>query len=183
MNFVTLDFETAQYSRDSACAIGLVKFEGGKETDSYYSLIRPPELYIRPDFTALHGLTVDDVKDAPVFSEIWKNVESFIGSFPIAAHNAGFDMGVLKAVLEKYGLTSGRLRYFCTLALSRNTWRGMSSYSLKNLGASFDISYTAHNALHDARTCGALVCLAAQKLARSDVKGTLKAARVVLKRF
>jgi DNA polymerase III epsilon subunit-like protein len=41
MNFVTIDFETAKYSRESACAVGLVKYQDGKATDSYYSLIRP----------------------------------------------------------------------------------------------------------------------------------------------
>ncbi|MDR1931385.1 MAG: hypothetical protein LBQ57_01045 [Spirochaetales bacterium] len=51
MNFVTIDFETAKYSRESACSVGLVKFCGGKAADTFYSLIRPPSLYIRPDFS------------------------------------------------------------------------------------------------------------------------------------
>ena len=178
MNFVTLDFETAKYARESACAIGLVKFEEGRETGSFYSLIRPPDLYIRPDFTDIHGLTVEDVRGAPVFSEIWESVRQFAGDLPIAAHNAGFDMRVLEAVLAWYGLASVRLKYFCTLALSRAAWPGLPSYSLSNLGKHFGITYKAHDALEDARTCGLLACKAAEKLGALDVKGTLKAARV-----
>jgi DNA polymerase III epsilon subunit-like protein len=34
MNFVTIDFETAKYSRESACAVGLVKFEKGRPVDT-----------------------------------------------------------------------------------------------------------------------------------------------------
>jgi DNA polymerase-3 subunit epsilon len=72
MNFIAIDFETAKYSRESACSVGLVKFQHGKVTDTFYSLIRPPVLYIRPEFTDIHGLTVDDVRDAPSFADLWE---------------------------------------------------------------------------------------------------------------
>ena len=75
MNFVTIDFETGMYKPESACSVGLVKYIDGIEIDSYYSLIRPPTLYIRPDFTAIHGLVVEDVKDAPNFAQLWKNIQ------------------------------------------------------------------------------------------------------------
>jgi len=68
MNFVTIDFETADYSRKSACSLGMVKYRGGKAVDAFHTLIKPPELYIRLDFTDIHGLTVDDVKNAPTFA-------------------------------------------------------------------------------------------------------------------
>jgi DNA polymerase III subunit epsilon len=76
MNFVSIDFETAKYSRESACSVGLVKYQDGKAADTFYSLIRPPDLYIRPDFTEIHGLTVDDVKDAPTFAHLWLNTSA-----------------------------------------------------------------------------------------------------------
>jgi DNA polymerase-3 subunit epsilon len=176
MNFVTIDFETAKYSRESACAVGLVKFKDGSPSDSFYSLIRPPQLYIRPDFTEIHGLTVEDVRDAPVFSDIWESsIVPFIGKLPLAAHNAPFDMGVLAAVLEWYRLASPPLTYFCTLALSRAAWPKMKSHSLPILGASFGIAYAAHNALEDARTCGIIACMAAEKLGRRTVREILAA--------
>ena len=160
-DFVAIDFETAKYSRESACSVGLVKFQKGTVTDSYYSLIRPPDLYIRPDFTKIHGLTVDDVKDAPTFAEIWDStIKPFIGKFTLAAHYAEFDMGVLKAVLEWYKLPIPELPYFCTCSLARKTWPGLKSYSLTALAKHFDIVYQAHNALDDAMTCGKLVLLA-----------------------
>ena len=163
MNFVSIDFETAKYSRESACSIGLVKYLDGKISDTFYSLIRPPKLYIRPDFTDIHGLTVDDVKDAPVFADIWEtSVKPFIGSLPLAAHNASFDMGVLWAVLEWYGLPIPKLQYFCTCSLARRTWPGLESYGLTALAGHFGIVYKAHNALDDAKTCGKLALMAAE---------------------
>jgi DNA polymerase-3 subunit epsilon len=184
MNFIAMDFETAKYSRESACAIGLVKFRDGKAQDSFYSLIRPPILYIRPKFTDIHGITVDDVRDAPTFEDLWEPaLLPFIGDMPLAAHNAPFDMGILQAVLEWYELPVPRLNYFCTLALSRNVWPGLVSHSLPNLGKHFGILYEAHNALDDARTCGDIACLAAQKTGSTDLKGLLHAARVGMKKL
>jgi len=177
MNFVTIDFETAKYSRESACSVGLVKFVDGQAVDTFYSLIRPPYLYIRPDFTAIHGLTVNDVIDAPTFDNLWDSgIRSFIGEFPLAAHNASFDMGVLGAVLDRYDLEIPSLPYFCTCTLSRRTWPQLRSHALTALARHFGIVYDAHNALDDAMTCGKLVIMSAQKYKSANVKQLLSAA-------
>jgi DNA polymerase-3 subunit epsilon len=176
MNFVSIDFETAKYSRESACSIGMVKYMDGKAADTYYSLIRPPKLYIRPDFTEIHGLTVEDVKDAPTFADLWDSaIKPFIGGLPLAAHNAPFDMGVLWAVLEWYELEIPVLRYFCTCSLSRRTWPGLESYSLSALAERFGIVYNAHNALDDAKTCGKLVLMSAKKFKGANIRELLSA--------
>jgi DNA polymerase-3 subunit epsilon len=177
MNFVTIDFETANYSRDSACAVGLVKFQDGKKVDSFYSLIRPPVLYVVSEFTEdVHGLTADDIKDAPAFPELWKTVRQFIGGFPLAAHNAPFDMSVLEAVLNRYELEIPALRYFCTCNLARNAWPQLESHALTFLGEHFGIVYNAHHALDDAETCGKIALLAAEKFGAKHLAETLDAA-------
>jgi DNA polymerase-3 subunit epsilon len=182
LNFVTIDFETAKYSRESACSIGLVKFLDGQATDTYYSLIRPPSLYIRPDFTDIHGLTVDDVRDAPTFDKLWdSNIKPFVGELPLAAHNASFDMGVLQAVLEWYDFEIPKLSNFCTLELSRRTWHGFPSYSLSNLAKRFGIVYNAHNALDDAMTCGKLVQMSAEKFNSKNILELLDTVRLEMR--
>jgi DNA polymerase-3 subunit epsilon len=179
MDFVSIDFETAKYSRESACSVGLVKYRGGKAVDNYYTLIRPPELYIRPDFTEIHGLTVDDVKDAPAFADLWDSaLKPFIGDLPLAAHNAPFDMGVLYAVLEWYDLEIPRTPYFCTCSLARKVWPGLKSHALTALAGHFGIVYNAHNALDDAHTCGKLALMAAEKLGSASVAEMLAAAGI-----
>jgi len=182
MDFVSIDFETAKYSRESACSVGLVKYQDGKVTDTFYSLIRPPVLYIRPDFTDIHGLTVDDVKDAPAFADLWDSaMKPFIGDFPLAAHNASFDMGVLSAVLDWYELEIPELPYFCTLALARHTWPKLQSHALTALADQFGIVYNAHNALDDAMTCGKLVLMAAEKYGAARIEGLLGATGMTMK--
>lgn len=179
MNFIAIDFETANYSRESACSVGLVKYENGKQADTFYSLVRPPVLYIRPDFTEIHGLTVEDVRHAPTFDVIWKeSMESFIGDLPLAAHNASFDMNVLRAVLGWYELPVPTLSYFCTLNIARKVWPGLNSHRLTYLGKQFGIEYNAHNALDDAMTCGKLVLLAAEKYGTGTLEEMFTALRM-----
>jgi DNA polymerase-3 subunit epsilon len=163
-DFIAIDFETATHSPESAISIGLVKYRDFRPVSSYYSLIRPPRLYIRPDFTEIHGLTTGDIKDAPGFNEIWEHeIRGFINGTPLAAHNAAFDMNVLRGTLGHYRIPVPGVSYFCSLALSRRAWPGLSSYSLSALAEDFHITYTAHNALADAETCGLIISLCAEK--------------------
>src|SRR5882724_10769880 len=69
MSFVAIDFETADRSLDSACAVALVKVENGQIIDRNYWLIRPPREEFR--FTYLHGISWKNVADQPTFQELW----------------------------------------------------------------------------------------------------------------
>jgi DNA polymerase-3 subunit epsilon len=179
MNFVAIDFETAEYSRESAVSVGLAKYKSGRLVDSWYSLIRPPKLYIRPDFTDIHGLTTSDVQDVPLFDAVWeKGIRSFIGNLPLAAHNAAFDMGVLRAALAWYDLPVPPLKYFCTLKLARAAWPELKSHALTSLGEHFGIDYDAHNALADAHVAGIIVCKGAEKYACVHLGKLLRAAEL-----
>ena len=186
-DFIAIDFETADYSADSAISIGLVKYRNYKPIASYYSLISPPILYIRPEFTDIHGLTVDDVRDAPDFKYVWENGlcallnPSGTSAVPVVAHNAGFDMNVLRAALEYYSVPCPPMSYFCTLRLSRRIWPRLKSHSLPNLAKEFSINYDAHNAAADADTCARIVVLAAEAVSSRLKRKTMVAPDRLLK--
>ncbi len=157
MEYVAIDFETASVLRDSACSIGLVLFDcEGEVRDTYYSLIRPPVLRFDPVCTAVHHLSSSDIISSPSFNELWCAISSFIGSRPLVAHNAQFDMGVLSHTLSSWGLECPQYDYYCTLSLSRKLWKGRDSYRLTALAEELGWSYNAHNALEDAVVCGRL---------------------------
>ena len=110
--FVAIDFETANEQRCSACSVGLVKYdEAGQISDRFHSLIRPhPEVdYFSPVNTWIHGLTEDDVADAPQWSEILDEIRAFIDDLPIVAHYMPFDSGVLRGLAEIYESVSSCL--------------------------------------------------------------------------
>lgn len=41
MNFIAMDFETANYQKHSACSLALVMVENSQIVDEYYTLIKP----------------------------------------------------------------------------------------------------------------------------------------------
>ena len=182
MNFVSINFEIAGYSPKNACSLGMVKYQDSKKVDSFYSLIQPPEIYTRPNFTAIHNLTVEDIKNVPTFAELWESkILPFIDGLPLAAHNANFDMGVLLSALEFYKLYSPALRYFCSLELARSMWPSMKSYTLTAIAKEFDIEYKVHNALDNAETCGKIVLMAADEFHSADLKNLLSIVEMDIK--
>lgn len=146
--YVTIDFETSDYSRDSACAIGMAKLQGAVIVDSFYSLIRPPSSHVR--FTHVHGLTWPMLKTAPTFGELWPDIALFIaGTTHFVAHNAPFDKGVLHKTCEAYGITPPAQPFVCTLQQARKQLR-LPSHSLGNICQHFGIVFNHHHAGEDA---------------------------------
>lgn len=157
MIYSALDFETANRCKDSAISIGIVKFDSsGEELDSYYSLIKPPVMYFDPLCSAIHGLSEEDVKDAPRFCEIWDDIYSFTKDTSLIAHNAPFDMNILKGTLSTYNIKEPDYTCYCTLALSRRILKELPCHKLEYLMDRMGIKYNAHNALSDAEACGKL---------------------------
>ena len=178
LNYIAIDFETANTYCNSACSVGLVRFEDGKETDSVFSLIRPPKLYFIPEWTSdIHHISYEDVCNQSQFPEVWNDlVLPFISKtpeFPFVAHKANFDMGVIRGCFEYFSLPKQKFCYFDSLKIARKTWPELKSHKLTFLGETFGIIYNAHEALDDARTCGKIVALAAQKHRAKTVQDLL----------
>ena len=120
MDFTAIDFETATGARNSACSVAVVTIRDGQVADSYYTLIQPPENRYNYFNTQIHGLTKEDTKDAADFAGIWPELEEHLAGQIVVAHNAKFDMGVLRACLSLYGLSAPEFSYCDTLAIARS---------------------------------------------------------------
>jgi len=158
MEFVALDFETANQYSDSAISLGLTRMdEEGKVLDSWYSLICPPIPYFDPLCTCVHHLDREEVLKSPRLNELWVEIESFIGDSPLVAHNAAFDIGVLKGSTKASGIELPNYEYYCTLQIARKLIPGLKTYSLSPLMQElFDYSYQAHLASDDSLACAKL---------------------------
>ena len=92
--FVAIDFETANRSRSSACALSVVRVERERIARKTVSLIRPPTSQF--EFSHIHGITWAHVAAKHSFGEVWKTLTPMMeGAEFLAAHNARFDRGVL----------------------------------------------------------------------------------------
>jgi DNA polymerase-3 subunit epsilon len=157
MDFCAIDFETANGMRNSACAVALVKVIDSRVVEEYKSLINQEDTWFRPDFIALHGITAEMTASAPSFAELWPNIAAFISDLRLAAHNAGFDISVLKKMLEENGIKWGLPEYYCSLEIARSTWPSLRAHSLDVVADYLGIELDHHNALSDARACAAIL--------------------------
>ncbi|HEY4001058.1 MAG TPA: 3'-5' exonuclease [Candidatus Xenobia bacterium] len=158
--FVAIDFETADYGADSACAVALVRVENGHVVSRAARLIRPPRRYFQ--FSYIHGITWRDVQREPRFAEVWPSLRPMLeGATFLAAHNAAFDRRVLEACCRAAGLDSPGLPFECTVRLARRTW-GVRPTKLPNVCDYLGLSLRHHDPASDAEACALIVVRASQ---------------------
>ena len=122
INFTALDFETANSSRASACAIGLVKIRNGVEISRISEIFKPPEGFDEFDLwnVMIHGITSGQVRGKKRFGELWPRFLEFIGDDIVVAHNASFDMNFINHELSLLGFPPiSQERVIDTLFLAR----------------------------------------------------------------
>ena len=128
-DFAAIDFETANNERTSVCSVGVVIVRNGEIVDSFYSLIQPEPNYYNYWCTQVHGLTRQDTEDAPIFPEVWKEIEPLIEGLPLVAHNKAFDESCLKAVFRTYQMDYPDYPFYCTCVASRKAFPGDAQVS------------------------------------------------------
>lgn len=162
MDFTALDFETANNARESACEIGLSRVEGGRVVETKSWLVKPVGPFL-PWNVRIHGIRPDHVANAPSFADLWPELEPWLDGQVLVAHNASFDLSVLKHTLAHYGLAQPSVAFFCSLQVARSTWQGLPSYSLGGLALSHDVEpMNYHRAGDDAETCARITLKAAR---------------------
>ena len=158
--FVAIDFETADYQRDSACAVALVRVEGDQVVARECHLIRPPRRQFV--FTHLHGIMWEDVKNQPAFGQLWPRLTHLLlGIDFLAAHNAPFDRSVLRTCCEAAGLSPPEIPFLCTVRLARQTWQ-LHPAKLSDVCQHLKIALQHHHAASDAEACARIVLAAHQ---------------------
>lgn len=161
MRIASIDFETANYSRVSMCAASVAVFENGELLESPYWLVKPPQGHgwFKPEWTQeIHGISHLDVVGAPEFSEV---APAFLGHLTsadiIVAHNARFDMEVLRQTLDHFQIPQPTFRYFCTCTLARRVWPELPNHRLNTLAAHIGCELQHHHAQSDAVAAGKLM--------------------------
>lgn len=163
MKFIAVDLETANPRMSSICQIGIVAFEDGKEVAAEMRLVDPHD-YFDPYCVAVHGITADQVRGAPRFSELhqWLCQQT---SGEIVACHTHFDRVALAQACGRDALEPLPCNWLDTARVARRAWAefSQSGYGLANLARHFGISFQHHDALHDARTAGLILLKAIEE--------------------
>lgn len=153
---IAFDVETPNRYGNSICSIGITVSEPGREPVSRQYLVNP-----EADFeyinTRIHGIYPEDVEFSPTFPEIWQVIGPIMNSGILAAHNAAFDLRVLRGLFARYGIAQQPLPYICTCQTSRKILKNMPNHKLNTICADLGIPLCHHDAGSDSRACAEIL--------------------------
>ena len=159
--FVVVDLETTGGRAKSAdgtppdaiTEIGAVKVRGGVVLGEFATLV-DPQRDIPPQIVRLTGITTAMVCDAPTIDAVLPMFLEFAGGAVLVAHNAGFDIGFLRAAAQRCEIPWPRPPVLCTVRLARRVLsrEEAPSVRLAALARLFAVAAEpTHRALDDAR--------------------------------
>lgn len=153
-DFIAIDFETANSKMSSACSIGIAAVENGKVVETYYSLLNPYNQSFNSRNVAIHGITRGMVEDSPTLDELVPKLSQYFDEhIPVVAHNAHFDMSVLKA---SSSVELPNFIYVDSIGIASNMISGGKSLEYCANALSIEMN-NHHNAADDATVCAEIV--------------------------
>ena len=154
--YVVFDVETPNRLNNRMSAIGISVVEDGRIVQEFFSLVDPEQPF---DWfnTVLTGISEETVVNAPRFSELWPQIEGLMSSGVLAAHNAGFDLGVLRKCLAAYEIEwKPSVRGLCTVVMGRSLLPGIS-HKLNDMCDYYGICLNHHRADSDSHACAEIL--------------------------
>ncbi len=154
--YIVFDVETPNRANNRMSAIGISVIKDNKIADNFFSLV-DPETHFDYFNTRLTGIDAQKVKGAPNFSELWKKIEPIMNMGILVAHNAVFDMSVLKRCLNDYSISwKPTAEYLCTVQIGRRVLPDMS-HKLNVMCEHYGISLDHHQADSDSHACAEIL--------------------------
>lgn len=150
MNFIAIDFETANSKRTSACSLGIVVVKDSQIVEKKSWLMRPQPFEFNYFNTLINGFSEKHLCDKPLFCDCWEEIQPYLEGQTIVAHNAAFDISVLLNTLDYYDIPYPNSRYLCSYKASRMIFSDLINYGLDTIANSLGISFCHHDALEDA---------------------------------
>ncbi len=165
---VFLDTETTGLNPrfgDRMVEIALARFRGDVMEDYFVTLLNPGRS-ISPGAAQIHGLSDDQVRDAPRFVEVIPQLCETLADAVIVAHNAPFDLGFMANEFRLARHANPNNLVLDTLALLRGYFN-FPSNGLQRVAKRLGIQpERAHRALSDVLTTRAVFSYIAADLGR-----------------
>ena len=165
INWIALDCETTGLDPewDRVVEVAAILFRGRRERKRFVSLVKA-DIPIPIEAWRVHGITSDDIANAPTWAEVLTQLRQFISHDAIVvAHHVAFDRAFLRGIPDAAFVDTGApiaYRWVCTRTLAKRLLPEAAERSLSALRDYCRIEipeYTRpHRALDDAMVVGAL---------------------------
>lgn len=169
MNFIAIDFETANEKRNSPCSIGIVVVKNGNVVERIHHLIKPKEMRFMPINIGIHGIRPAMVENELEFDGVWEKIHKYFENNLVIAHNAAFDISVLRKSAELYDIELPEFNYICTMKLARNFYKNLDNVKLNTVNDLLGYEFKHHDALYDALACSNILTNICDELECDDI--------------
>lgn len=163
-SFASIDLETAGpdgrdgFKPEHGCIIevGTIRLdESGAETGRFQRMVRPSpraQATFGTGAVHIHGITMDDVKDAPTWDEVAPGVLASVDRATLIAHNAAFESQWLGYHLEGFNPDTPAVD---TLHVAQRHFGDLKDHRLQTVCEHLEVDYSdGHRAAHDAEVAG-----------------------------
>jgi len=163
MEFVALDFETANIDMSSICQLGFVRFKDGSLQEEWKTYVDPEDFFDEIN-VSIHGIDEATVKGAPKLRDIVGRIYSYLDG-RIAVCHTHFDRVALHEACAKYELRAPGCTWLDSSRVARRTWDqcAYSGYGLKNVCDIIGYQFVQHDALEDAKAAAHILLAAIEK--------------------
>lgn len=155
---VVFDFETTGLDpkSDHIIEIGAIRLINREPVEEFSQLVTT-KIELTEDITRLTGITPEMLVGMPEIEDVLPKFLNFIEGSIIVAHNAEFDMSMLRASLSRQGIDI-EWPCFCTLKMARDLLPDLERKNLDSLATHYNLTFEArHRAIGDIKvTCGVL---------------------------
>ncbi len=167
--FLSIDFETANAKRVSACSLGIAKVVDGTISEHRAYLIKPVGEY-SPFNIKVHGITPDMTKDAPTFDKLFPLIRDDFENLPILCYS-DFDRSVFNALRIYYELALKRdLTFYDVCEYAHDCISGLPNYKLQTVSHFLHLDdFHHHDAEADALQCAQVFLSLSNNSANSHV--------------
>lgn len=149
---IVLDTETAGLDpKDGIVDLAIIEVDRNFDPIATFESLIDPEGPISPSASGVHGITVEDVADAPTLQQFFDTTEAGVycdAPLYVVGHNIKFDLNFLD------GHFRGEVIPVCTLRLARKLYPDAENHKLQTLRYQFGLEAgAAHRAYGDTLLC------------------------------
>ena len=176
LDFVAIDFETANRSPASVCQVGLALVRDGRVGQTWGSLVRPPcgLDWFDPACTQVHGIVERDLDGQPSFERVWPEINKRLRGYPLVAHNTAFDILVIREATAVCDYDWPSVEYGCSLLLARRRY-DLPMHTLDAVAEAAGIALVNHHdAVADALACALITIDMAQRVSAVNLDELLR---------
>ena len=180
LDFIAIDFETANRRHGSPCQVGMALVRDGRLEATWGSLMRPPRGrgWFDPDCCEIHGIGEGHLEGQPTFEQLWPHIAARLTGRRVMAHNAAFDVSVIREATSYCHFDWPTFDFGCSLLLARRYY-DLPEYTLDAVANAAGVPLDHHHdAVHDAVACALITLDMARRASVSSLDDLLVASGV-----